>query len=74
MSNCAKRNNSITFFELSHVNGIKTIVNEKVHQHNAAVGNSDILDYNNNHGQLQYLETNSMKTLIPEINIHSKGF
>ena len=61
LSNCAKLNNSIKFFELPHVNRINTIVSEQLHLHNAVLGNCEILDYNNNQGQLQYLEANCIK-------------
>ena len=48
LSSCAEFNDSIQF------NRMNTSVSKELHAHNAAVRNSEILDYNDEWGNFQY--------------------
>ena len=65
MSSCAKFNDSIQF------NRMNTSVSKELHVHNAAVSNSEILNYNDEWGNLQYLEACNLKILSPGIMMPS---
>ena len=52
---------------------INTIVTKELPLHKRVVEKVKILDYNNNLGQLQYLEEYHIKKLNPEINVSLKA-
>ena len=46
---------------------MNTTVNNELHLHNVVVRNFEILDYNNEWGQLQHLKACNIKILNPDI-------
>ena len=73
LTNCAQFAEYLKFYALPDIDGVNTIVNKEMHQHNIVTENTQIIDHNDNWAHLQYLEAYYIKTRSTEINIGLKA-
>ena len=73
LTNCTQFAEYLKFYALPDLDVVNNIVSRELHLHNAVTENIDIIDHSDSWAQLQYLETNYIKTMAPETNIGLKA-